>query len=550
MIVDNMKLIVTINDGTLAGRHFELNKGHLSIGRGEHCSIKFDPLLEKIASKQHAFIEKRSDGFYITDNNSTNGTLVNGEKIQSVRLNSGDSIQFGKNGAMASVLIKSDEVSVPTFEERNKSPNAQEMFEEFQVQQTNQNFESQPQTIQDSFAGIGFGTPEVAPPQTSTGKYVVLGIMIFLIVLLFVPVLLILGLSLGPIVAIIATFVAFLPATIYLIPLAWLDRYDPEPLWLLATSFAWGGVVAVFVSFIINTLFGTIAAVATQSLDVGNLVGAVISAPIFEEMTKGIGVLALLLFFRREFDDILDGIVFAGVIALGFATVENVLYYGRSINTCGAEGLTTLFFVRGILSPFAHVTFTAMIGIGCGIARESHNTIIRIFAVIGGYIAAVVLHMIWNGMSIAVTLFLIGTGLIAFCPNLGGPCSISGLCPFFIAYIILQIPFFILFVIFSLWMMRRQNRILKEMLAFDVARGLIPQEHLDKVTSAFGSLFWALAGITSGKYLARRRYMRAIGKLGLSYWHIQRATSAQGHTGSFQQNPILKAEVEKWRDQV
>jgi len=69
-------------------------------------------------------------------------------------------------------------------------------------------------------------------------------------------------------------------------------------------------------------------------------------------------------------------------------------------------------------------------------------------------------------------------------------------------------------------------------------------------TSAFLSSFWILGGVFEGKFKARSRFVRAIGKLGLSYWHIQRATAAQGQTGSFQQNPILREEVLKWRDKV
>jgi hypothetical protein len=98
--------------------------------------------------------------------------------------------------------------------------------------------------------------------------------------------------------------------------------------------------------------------------------------------------------------------------------------------------------------------------------------------------------------------------------------------------------------------MRRQNKILTEMLALDIARGLIPEEHAKKATSAFKSSGWIIGGLFSGKYRARSNYVRALGKLGLSYWHIQRATAAQGHTGSFQQNPVLRDEVLKWRDQV
>ena len=98
--------------------------------------------------------------------------------------------------------------------------------------------------------------------------------------------------------------------------------------------------------------------------------------------------------------------------------------------------------------------------------------------------------------------------------------------------------------------MWRQGKILKDMLAIDIARGLIPKEHGETAVSAFKSTGWLLGGIFNGKFLPRSRYLRSMGKLGLSYWHIQRATAAQGQTGSFQQNPILREEVLKWRDKV
>ncbi|NJM53772.1 MAG: PrsW family intramembrane metalloprotease [Blastocatellia bacterium] len=227
----------------------------------------------------------------------------------------------------------------------------------------------------------------------------------------------------------------------------------------------------------------------------------------------------LLIFFRKEFDDILDGIVYGGVIGLGFATVENVLYYGRGV-AAGADMLIFLLIIRGIASPFIHVTFTAMTGIGCGIARESHNMLVKLTMPILGYIFAVFLHMAWNG-----TATFFGGG-------------------FWFAYGILGIPFFIICIIFCIYIMFRQNRILREMLAIDVARGLITDEQLKTVTSVFKSTAWLIGGLTSGKYRARSRFLRSVGKLGLSYWHIQRATAAQGQTGSFQSNPVFRAEVE------
>ena len=512
-----MKLQLTLDSGSLAGRQFDLETGFLTIGRGENCSVRLDPMTERIASKQHAFIEARSDGFYLTDNKSTNGTLLNGQSVNMVKLSDGDQLQFGVKGAKGTVRIVqiSPRGRTPVdFEERERR-----MFEITAG--------AEPVNLQNSITNLGLGSvSSVKPEPRKTGRYIGIGATIFTILFLSMVVALLMFASVGIVPAVIATVVAFVPAMLYLFPLIWLDRYDPEPFWLLALAFAWGALVAVIVSFIVNTLVGIVVAVGI-SPEAGQTVGAVISAPVFEEGSKGLGVVILLIFFRKYFDDILDGIVFAGVIALGFATVENVLYYGRALGEAGLGGLIVLFVLRGIMSPFAHVTFTAMIGIGSGIARESHKTYVRILLPILGYCAAVALHAVWNGLAV-----------------------VGGIQGFMVAYFFLQIPFFLIFVGFSFYVMRRQGKILKDMLAMDVARGLISPELGATVTSAFKSSGWLIAGLFNGKYRARSRYLRAVGKLGLSYWHIQRATAAQGHTGSFQQNPILREEVLKWRDKI
>src|SRR6478672_11118913 len=71
-----MKLQLRIDGGSLSGRTFDLESGFLTIGRGENCSIRFDPMSERIASKQHAFIEAKVDGYYLTDNHRTNGVTA------------------------------------------------------------------------------------------------------------------------------------------------------------------------------------------------------------------------------------------------------------------------------------------------------------------------------------------------------------------------------------------------------------------------------------------------------------------------------------------
>ena len=503
-----MKLKITIQKGTLAGKTAELDGGFLTFGRDVNCNVRFDAN-ERVVSSKHAFIEAKPDGFYLTDNNSTNGTYVNGNRVQFHKLNSEDVLSLGKDGVTVRVFIEAPPISPSQFQPSQTG---------FQAPAPPVTMQHQAANWRDSMTRIGVGASEIQSAKSQTGKKVGIAITIFVVVFLALIVTVMITSSLGLAAAFVAAVGAFVPACIYILPLIWLDRYDPEPLWLLALAFAWGALVAVIFSATINDLMGAFF---------GREVAAVISAPVFEEGSKGFGLVLLLIFFRHEFDDILDGIVFGGTIALGFATVENVLYYGRGLVEGGFPALVVLFFLRGILSPFAHVTFTSMTGIGCGIARESHNTLVRILLPLMGYGCAVLLHAVWNGTP---TFF--------------------GFEGFWLGYLFLQVPFFVIFICFAAYIMYRQNKILKEMLAIDVARGLITQEQFSTATSAFRSSAWLLGSIGTSKYRARKRFLRAVGKLGLTYWHIQRATAAQGQTASFQQNPILREEVLKWRDKV
>lgn len=545
-----MKLSLKIKNGTLAGRSFDLSRSFLTIGRGESCHVRFDPMSERVASKQHAYIEQKQDGFYLFDNNSTNGTFLNDQKIQSARLSSGDRVLFGKNGIEAVVYIEADEkYSQPTVFKDNfsqqtvlkdnlsqptvfkQSPVRNDYFNRSPAPQNIPVYQNPPVNLQNSFSGMNSFKDLEKPQETSPGKYIGIAVTIFAVVFLSLIVMALLVSNLGVGAAIVASVMAFTPALFYLVPLIWLDRYDPEPIWLLALAFAWGALVSLIVSYFINTQVGRATAMA-YGPEAGMACMALFSAPVIEEASKGVGVLLLLIFFRKYFDDILDGIIFAGTIALGFATVENVLYYGKYILHGNERLILLIFIVRGILSPFAHVTFTSMTGIGCGISRESHNMFVRVFMPVLGYACAVLLHFIWNFMATVLEARDLFEG------------------SWYYGYFFIQVPFFLLFIGFAAYVMRRQNKILKEMLAIDVARNLIPEDHLKKATSAVGSTFWLVEGLFSGKFRARNRYLRAVGKLGLSYWHIQRATVAHGETGSFQQNPILREEVLKWRDKV
>jgi protease PrsW len=171
------------------------------------------------------------------------------------------------------------------------------------------------------------------------------------------------------------------PLAIVLPTLAWLDRAEPEPMQARLHAILWGGTVAVLVSAIVNS----IVVVA-----VSETVAAVVSAPLIEEATKGLGV--WWAFRRRDIDGLSDGLVYAGWVGIGFAVVEDIQYFLVAAD----DGLLAETFVlRALLTPFAHPLFTAWVGLAIGYA-VSQGRSPRRYAM-GGYLLAVGLHASWNG---------------------------------------------------------------------------------------------------------------------------------------------------------
>ncbi len=171
----------------------------------------------------------------------------------------------------------------------------------------------------------------------------------------------------------------------YALIIYWLDRYEKEPKRLLIGVFLWGAVVAIIGAILAEMVFavGTFLFTRSETLSEG-LTGS-IAAPLVEETLKGLAVLLVFLIFRSEFDSILDGIVYAGITALGFAAIENALYaYGFGYREHGMEGMYAVLFVRGILGGWDHPMWTAFTGIGLAAARLTRNTAAKLTAPMGG----------------------------------------------------------------------------------------------------------------------------------------------------------------------
>src|SRR5512136_1589864 len=194
--------------------------------------------------------------------------------------------------------------------------------------------------------------------------------------------------------------IGYATALLFAYILYWLDRFEKEPIPLLGGVFLWGAVVAAGSAFLINTLLGVGIYVFTGSDAATNLATGSIVAPLVEEVLKGLAVLVVFLVFRQEFDSILDGIIYAGVAALGFAATENVYYiytYGFLEN--GWSGLLSLTFIRIILVGWQHPFYTAFFGIGLAVSRLNRSGFVRIAAPLLGLALAMFTHAFHNTLA-------------------------------------------------------------------------------------------------------------------------------------------------------
>jgi RsiW-degrading membrane proteinase PrsW (M82 family) len=270
----------------------------------------------------------------------------------------------------------------------------------------------------------------------------------------------------------LAVVLAVLPVPVYLAIVLFVDRYEPEPLRMVVLTFLWGATIAAFVAIVLNTVG---EAVVSEQLgtEAAEIYGYSISAPIVEELAKGAALFGLFWWFRREFDGIVDGVVYAALVGLGFAMTENVLYYGRGAAEDGVVGAVATFVVRGLMSPFAHPVFTAMTGIGLGVAAISRSRTVRVAAPLGGLGAAMVLHSVWNTSA--------GSGL------------------FLGVYVLVMVPVFVLVGVVVLAGLRRERRIIAGNL-----RGALPDREVLALASLRERRRWRRAARTRAGRSGRR----------------------------------------------
>ncbi len=266
---------------------------------------------------------------------------------------------------------------------------------------------------------------------------------------------------------------ALLPLVIVLAVLGRVDRWEPEPAWTKTAAFVWGAGLAILFASAVNSAFLFSAEAATGDADSAMLATAVAVAPIVEESAKGVGVLLIVLVRRETIHSVLDGAVYAGFVGAGFAFIENMQYFIQASQE-SATALTVTLVLRGVFSPFVHpmaTSFTGMVLAWAVVrARRAPG---RIVVPVLGWIAAVATHALWNLLSSLEA----GT--------------------WFLAYLLIEVPFFIAWLALLLALSRREAAAIRLGLEAYARTGWVLPSEIDLVTSEAArkaARAWARAG--------------------------------------------------------
>jgi protease PrsW len=291
------------------------------------------------------------------------------------------------------------------------------------------------------------------------------------------------------ILAFMSLVAAVVPMFIYLLIIWWMDRNERDPFWIVFLNFFWGATGAIVLGIIGSLIFqipltlGIQVLFGADSAELNDLSGAIVTAPLIEEFTKGMFV--VIMSFSRKFDGVVDGVVYGGAIGLGFGMTENFLYF---LNY-GTEPMSWLYLVvvRTLFSAVMHCMATATFGGFIGFAKFKPIGF-KLFLVPLGYIAAMFLHFSWNlTVSFEETTFL--------------------------GFLFLILYFFSWIAVFQIAVFMEAKSITRE-LQDESKRGLIPAEHLQYLpyVSRRNKFGWCPQGVNQKDYvknsvlLALRKY--------------------------------------------
>ena len=158
------------------------------------------------------------------------------------------------------------------------------------------------------------------------------------------------------------------------------DKYEKEPKRLMMYCFLMGGILSIIITTILYMFFDFFIPLNNKFSVMQQFVRAFFIVGLTEEFSKYV-IVRYYAQPKRAFNEPFDGIVYAVMVSMGFAAVENIFYV--------LEGGVSTAILRAFTAVPAHATFGILMGYYMGKAKFSNN---RIKYNLIGLLLAVVFH--------------------------------------------------------------------------------------------------------------------------------------------------------------
>lgn len=202
-----------------------------------------------------------------------------------------------------------------------------------------------------------------------------------------------------PVTALLIAFISFAPGIFWLWYIYTKDKYAPEPIKLVVEVFFLGMIAAVL-AMVIEIAAPKIFPIVGIWRKFGNHVHLtlyfIFVIGLIEEACKMLPVW-LYAYRKTEFNEVIDGIIYSSAAALGFASLENLLYvysHGSSV-----------MIGRAVLSTFGHLLDSAFWGLGFGLAK--FNPRYAKLLIFTGFVISIIVHGLYDVFAITSEILLL-----------------------------------------------------------------------------------------------------------------------------------------------
>jgi len=191
----------------------------------------------------------------------------------------------------------------------------------------------------------------------------------------------------------------FLPGLIWLAIFLWQDKKKPEPAGMVSKAFIWGMLItppAVVIEFILIKILG----LAPINIALINILAAFLIIAPTEEYLKYF-IFKYKIFKSRAYDEPIDAMIYMITIAMGFASVENILLVVQNL-----EDPFRILLIRFLSATLLHALAAGLIGYSLG--RLKQKKIWKNSSIAIGIFYAIIIHGLYDAMAYwqsAIALF-------------------------------------------------------------------------------------------------------------------------------------------------